>query len=90
MIKAEAPGTTVQIQTQNTAGNAADYYGGNSVGNTWTPISLTIKPTKQDLTKVIFDFGQYATTYLIDKVVLSSESSGGGPTAPITLEKTDA
>ncbi|MCR4030769.1 MULTISPECIES: endo-1,4-beta-xylanase [Flavobacterium] len=90
MIKAEAPGTTVQIQTQNTAGNAADYYGGNSVGTSWTPISLTIKPTKQDLTKVIFDFGQFATTYLIDKVVLSVEGSGGGPTAPITIEKTDA
>ncbi|MFB9079241.1 endo-1,4-beta-xylanase [Flavobacterium procerum] len=89
MIKAEGAGTTVQVQTQNTAGNAADYYGGLSVGTSWTPISLTIKPTKTDLTKVIFDFGQYATTYLIDKVVLTTEVSGG-PTPPITIDKTDA
>jgi endo-1,4-beta-xylanase len=90
MIKAEGAGTTVQVQTQNTAGDAADYYGGLSVGTSWTPITVAIKPTKQNLTKVIFDFGQFATTYFIDNIVLTSGQTTGGATDPITIVKTDA
>ena len=80
------------LQVENQGANYdADYYGGITVSPTWTQVTKTITPTKADRDKIIFDFGDYATTYYIDNIVLSPKTAGSsGPTAPVNIDKTDA
>lgn len=77
--KADAP-AVIQYQLQN-PDYAADYSGGLDVGTTWSQIVTTITPTADDRNKIVFDFGQTATTFYIDDVVLTSGevATGSGP-----------
>lgn len=89
MVKSTAA-ASLQVEAQGANYNA-DYYGGISVTTGWTQVTKTIVPSKADRDKIIFDFGADAVTYYIDDIVLSKKAaSGGGPTAPITIEKTEA
>ena len=78
---------TLQVEIQN-ADYGGDYYGGIEVGTTWIQVSRTIIPSSDDKTKFIFDFGENATTYYIDDIVLTSGELGGG-SGPTIVEKTD-
>ncbi|PZX18612.1 carbohydrate binding protein [Breznakibacter xylanolyticus] len=83
----------LQVQIQNADYNG-DYYGGIDVGTTWIQIEKTIKPSKDDRTKFIFDFGETACTFYIDDIVLAKkESAAASPklkaaTANTIIEKT--
>lgn len=85
--------TTAALQVElQSADYSGDYYGGITVGTTWTQVTKILKPSKTDRTKFIFDFGATATTFTVDDIVITTgETSGGNvPTAPVTIEKTDA
>ncbi len=91
MVKATTA-ATLQVEVQS-ADYSADYYGGISVGTTWMQVDKTITPSKADRTKLIFDFGETACTYLIDNIVLSKNSVTNSSVltrASTIIEKTDA
>lgn len=73
MVKASVA-AKLQVQIQGADYNA-DYYGGMDVGTTWTQIQRTLKPTKADRNKFIFDFGETAATFYLDDIVVSKKSS---------------
>ncbi|MDT0678099.1 endo-1,4-beta-xylanase [Autumnicola musiva] len=75
-VKADAP-ATIQVQLQ---GGSAQYSGPIEIGTTWTQITRTVTPTAGNDT-FVFDFGQTATTFYIDDVVLTSGevATGSGP-----------
>ncbi|MGE4586212.1 MAG: endo-1,4-beta-xylanase [Mangrovibacterium sp.] len=77
----------LQVQIQDDTYNG-DYYGGISVGTTWTQVQKTIIPSKDNRTKFIFDFGETACTYYIDDVVLTSGEAAPA-SGPTIIEKTD-
>lgn len=85
MVKASTD-AALQVEIQGANYNA-DYYGGITVGTTWTQVTKTITPSKADRTKFIFDFGASAATFYIDNIVLSS---GIPSSSTITIDKTDA
>jgi hypothetical protein len=86
MVKATTA-ATLQVQIQDEDYNG-DYYGGISVGTTWTQVQKTIIPSKDNRTKFIFDFGETACTYYIDDVVLTSGEAAPA-SGPTIIEKTD-
>lgn len=89
MVKATAA-VALQVEVQGADYNA-DYYGGISVGTTWTQVIKTIKPTKADRDKIIFDFGADVATYYIDDIVLSTkDASSGGSSEPTIIQKTES
>lgn len=72
MVKAS---TTAALQVEIQGANYnADYYGGITVGTTWTQVQKTLKPTKADRDKFIFDFGETAATFYIDNIVVSKNT----------------
>lgn len=75
----------VQLQSDD---YSANYYGGISVGTTWTYIEMTVTPSTDNRTKFVFDFGATAATYYIDDIILTSGEVGGG-SGPTIVEKTD-
>lgn len=88
MAKADVT-AALQVELQD-ADYAADYYGGITVGTTWTAVTKTMTPTTDGRTKFIFDFGETACTMYIDNiklVVAGEEGSGGG--AIVEIPKTD-
>jgi GH35 family endo-1,4-beta-xylanase len=94
MIKSSVA-TTIQVQLQN-PDYGGDYYGGLSVGTTWTPVEFTATPSTADKNKFVFDFGATAATFHIDNVVLGKapQAPSGAPElkvakAPTYIEKTD-
>ncbi|WP_321331610.1 endo-1,4-beta-xylanase [uncultured Bacteroides sp.] len=90
MVKAN---TTAALQVEiQSADNSANYYGGISVGTTWTQVEKTITPSTADRTKLLFDFGETACTFYIDNIVLSKNvttKSRALTRAAIVIEKTD-
>ncbi|WP_416445884.1 endo-1,4-beta-xylanase [Leeuwenhoekiella sp. A16] len=85
-VKATSPSILqVEIQSDDYAG---DYAGGIEVGTTWSQVVRTITPSSDNRTKFVFDFGESATTYYIDDVVLTTGEVQTG-SAPIVIEKTD-
>jgi endo-1,4-beta-xylanase len=85
--------TTAALQVElQSADYSGDYYGGITVGTTWTQVVKTLIPSKTDRTKFIFDFGATATTFSVDDIVITTgeTTGGGGGSAPITIDKTDA
>ncbi|MDT0690378.1 endo-1,4-beta-xylanase [Salegentibacter sp. F188] len=85
-VKADVP-ATMQVQLQN-VDYAADYSGGIEVGTNWQQVVRTMTPTTADRTKFVFDFGQTATTFYIDDVVLTSGEVATG-TGPVIIEMSD-
>ena len=85
-VKATSP-SILQVEIQNDD-YAGDYAGGIEVGTTWSQVVRTITPSSDNRTKFIFDFGESATTYYIDDVVLTTGEVQTG-SAPIVIEKTD-
>lgn len=85
-VKADQP-ANIQVQLQS-PDYSADYTGGIEVGTTWRQVVRTITPTAGDRNKFIFDFGQSATTFYIDEVVLTSGEVAAG-TEPVIIEKTE-
>jgi endo-1,4-beta-xylanase len=85
MVKATSA-AKLQLEIQN-ADYKADYYGGIDVGTTWAQVTKKITPSTADRTKFIFDFGETATTFSIDNIVLTT---GTASTEPTIIEKTEA
>ncbi|KIO51595.1 endo-1,4-beta-xylanase [Flavobacterium hibernum] len=86
MIKSEATGSV----RCSTTGTTARYQGDQATSTTWKLVEwkFTANGTETGLN---FDLGGTAGTYYIDNVVVTSgAAAGGGATAPITVEKTDA
>lgn len=82
-VKADVP-ASVQVQLQ---GGTPEYSGSIEVGTTWKQVVRTITPSTPN-DKLIFDFGQTATTFYIDDVVLTSgEVAAGSP--PVIIEMSD-
>ncbi|WP_031425586.1 endo-1,4-beta-xylanase [Flavimarina sp. Hel_I_48] len=85
-IKAETA-SSIQVEFQS-PDYSADYSGAIEVGTSWMQIVRTITPSVADRGKFIFDFGESATTFYIDNVVLTNGEVSTG-TDPIIIEKTD-
>tara|TARA_R110002020_G_scaffold303939_1_gene519363 strand:+ start:9977 stop:12169 length:2193 start_codon:yes stop_codon:yes gene_type:complete len=85
-VKATSP-SILQVEIQNDD-YAGDYAGGIEVGTTWSQVVRTITPSSDNRTKFVFDFGESATTYYIDDVVLTTGEVQTG-SAPIVIEKTE-
>lgn len=85
-VKADQP-ATIQFQLQS-PDYSADYSGGIDVGTTWSQVVRTITPTAADRGAFVFDFGETATTFYIDEVVLTSGEVATG-SEPVIIEKTD-
>lgn len=87
MIRSEANGS---VRCSSTPSSLASYQGDQTTTTTWKQIDWKIT-AKGGETGFGFDLGGAAGTYYIDNVLVTDgSSSGGGPTAPITIEKTDA
>lgn len=88
-VKSNVP-AALQVELQS-ADYSGDYYGGINVTTSWTQVVKTLKPTKADRTKFIFDFGATAATFSVDDIVITPvEAAGGGGTPSVTIEKSDA
>ncbi|MDT0647989.1 endo-1,4-beta-xylanase [Zunongwangia sp. F260] len=85
-IKADAP-STIQVELQS-PDYSADYSGAIEVGTTWSQVTRTMTATAADRGKFIFDFGESATTFYIDDVVLTSGEVATG-TGPVIIEMSD-
>lgn len=86
MIKSEATGSV----RCSTTGTTAHYQGDQATSTTWKLVEWKFTGNGTE-TGLNFDLGGTAGTYYIDNVVVTSgETSGGGATAPVTIEKTDA
>ncbi len=81
----QAASIQVQLQSPDFSG---DYVSAIPVETNWTQITRTVTPGASDRDKFIFDFGEFANTYYIDNVVLTTGESGGG-SEPILIEKSD-
>lgn len=87
MIRSEANGS---VRCSTTPSSLASYQGDQTTTTTWKQIEWKIT-AKGGETGFGFDLGGAAGTYYIDNVLVTDgSSSGGGPTAPVTIEKTDA
>lgn len=87
MIRSEATGS---VRCSSTPSSLASYQGDQTTTTTWKQIEWKIT-AKGGETGFGFDLGGAAGTYYIDNVLVTDgSSSGSGPTAPITIEKTDA
>ncbi|MCF4101763.1 endo-1,4-beta-xylanase [Gillisia sp. M10.2A] len=86
-VKSTSSSANLQVQIQSDD-YSADYYGGIVVGNSWTKVEFPVTPTTDNRTKLIFDFGETATTYYFDDIVFTSGEAGGG-SGPTIIEKTD-
>lgn len=85
MIRSEAAGSV----RCSTTGTSAHYQGDQTTSTTWKLVEWKFKGNGTE-TGLNFDLGGTAGTYYIDNVVVTSGDSNGGPTAPVTIEKTDA
>ena len=85
-IKADVA-TSLQIELQS-PDYSADYSGAIEVGTTWAQVVGTITPSAADRGKFLFDFGDTATTFYIDDVVLTNGEVSTG-TDPVVIEKSD-
>lgn len=87
MIKSEATGSV----RCSTTGATAHYQGDQATSTTWKLVEWKFTGNGTE-TGLNFDLGGTAGTYYIDNVVVTSGevSGGGGVTAPINIEKTDA
>ena len=85
MIRSEAAGSV----RCSTTGTSAHYQGDQTTSTTWKLVEWKFKGNGTE-TGLNFDLGGAAGTYYIDNVVVTSGDSSGGPTAPVTIEKTDA
>ncbi|WP_343697060.1 endo-1,4-beta-xylanase [Flavobacterium sp.] len=85
MIRSEATGSV----RCSTTGTTAHYQGDQATSPTWKLIEWKFTGNGTE-TGLNFDLGGTAGTYYIDNVSVTDGSSGGGPTAPVTIDKTDA
>ncbi|MBL0736730.1 endo-1,4-beta-xylanase [Flavobacterium sp. GN10] len=87
MIRSEANGS---VRCSTTPSGVANYQADQTTTPTWKQIEWKIT-AKGGETGFGFDLGGAAGTYYIDNVLVTDGSSTGNvPTAPITIEKTDA
>ncbi|MBB4804687.1 GH35 family endo-1,4-beta-xylanase [Flavobacterium nitrogenifigens] len=87
MIRSEAAGS---VRCSTTPGTLASYQGDQATTTAWKLIEWKIT-AKGGETGFGFDLGGAAGTYYIDNVLVTDgTSSGGGATAPVTIDKTDA
>jgi len=86
MIRSEATGSV----RCSTTGTTARYQGDQTTTTAWKLVEWKFTSNGTE-TGLNFDLGGAAGTYYIDNVLVTSgETSGGGATAPITIDKTDA
>lgn len=85
MIRSEATGSV----RCSTSGTTARYQGDQATSPTWKLVEWKFNANGTE-SGLNFDLGGTAGTYYIDNVVVTSGESTGGPTAPVTIDKTDA
>lgn len=85
MIRSEATGSV----RCSTSGTTARYQGDQATSPTWKLIEWKFNANGTE-SGLNFDLGGTAGTYYIDNVVVTSGESTGGPTAPVTIDKTEA
>jgi endo-1,4-beta-xylanase len=85
MIRSEAPGSV----RCSTTGTTAHYQGDLTTSTTWKLVEWKFTGNGTE-TGLNFDLGGAAGTYYIDNVIVTSGATTGGPTAPVTIDKTDA
>jgi len=87
MIRSEAAGS---VRCSTTPSSNASYQTDQATTTTWKLVEWKIT-AKGGETGFGFDLGGAAGTYYIDNVLVTDgTSTGGGVTAPITIEKTEA
>ncbi|UPZ17744.1 endo-1,4-beta-xylanase [Flavobacterium humidisoli] len=87
MIRSEAAGS---VRCSTTPSDVASYQGDQATATSWKQIEWKIT-AKGGETGFGFDLGGAAGTYYIDNVLVTDgAATGGGATAPVTIEKTDA
>ncbi len=84
-VKADVS-AALQVEVQDPTTYSADYYGGITVGTTWTYVDLSITPSTDTRTRLLFDFGETAATFYFDDIEFYVD---GGGTAATVVEKTD-
>lgn len=85
MIRSEATGSV----RCSTSGTTARYQGDQATSPTWKLVEWKFNANGTE-SGLNFDLGGTAGTYYIDNVVVTSGESTGGPTAPVTIDKTEA
>ena len=76
----------LQVEVQDPTNYSANYYGGITVGTNWTYVDLTITPSTDTRTRLLFDFGETAATFYFDDIEFYADGGGTGPTI---IEKTE-
>ncbi|MCU0374209.1 MAG: endo-1,4-beta-xylanase [Chitinophagaceae bacterium] len=64
-VRATAAGGSIRLSTATEGGGSSQFQGDQTIGTTWQLISWTIT-ANSPRTRVLFDMGQAANTYLID------------------------
>lgn len=80
MVKASAA-ASIQFELQNPNDYSANYSGPIPVTTNWTAVTRTITPSTATRSRFLFDFGDSAATFMIDKIVISD---GVAPTPTVT------
>ncbi|WP_394992793.1 endo-1,4-beta-xylanase [Emticicia sp.] len=84
-IKALSPNGLMRVSTQ---GGTAQYSNNYAITTDWSVISWTF-PATADLTRVLFDVGSTANTYLIDNVTVVDAAGGVAPTGAALVNAVD-
>lgn len=74
MVKA-TEAYNLQVYMQSSTGGAQGYPGGVSVTKEWSEVSLTIKPSHDQVDRLAFNFGTLAGTIWVDNVSLTAPGS---------------
>ena len=74
--KASTPAGTLQFATQNSSDYSGEGYHSFSVGTEWTTCEYDYTCTKDNLNRVLINFGKVAGTYYIDDVEFGEEIGG--------------
>lgn len=66
--KAEMAGASVQFQVQNSSDYSGEGYKSYDLGTDWTLIEHEYTCSKEDMNRILINFGKYATKFYIDDV----------------------
>lgn len=89
-VKAVANGTSaIRVSTQNGSGQNASYQGNQDVSTVYSQKEFTFT-AKDAQTRMLFDLGAKANTYIIDDVTIVDASVVPAPTGPALVAAVDA
>lgn len=86
-VKALTAGGSLRLSTGTPTGQgSAQYQADQTIGTTWTEVSWAFT-ANSDQTRILFDMGQAANTYFVDKVSVRELSQTGGTQVAAKLEE---